>query len=129
MRDFDAFQSSAIRYWELRRIIYNVALTPPALVGYVLSAGLSAGVGDEAQFGLGGILLLFFLSAVGANICFSFVYALEFLFGIDAPESRWSLFWRPLLMVLGTLLAMLLSFFGGANIAIMEYSPPHLSAP
>ena len=129
MRDFDAYRKSAIRYWERCRIIYNVALLPPAFIGYILPAGISAGVGDEAQFGLGGVLLLFFLSAVGANICFSFVYSLEFLFGNDAPDSQWLPFWRPLLIVLGTLFAMLLAFFGGANIAIMEYSSPHASAP
>lgn len=128
MRDFDAFRGSAIRYWELR-IIYNIALIPPAFAGYVVPAGISAGVGDEAQFGLCGILLLFFLSALGANVCFSFAYALEFLFGNDAPESPWLLFWRPLLMVLGTLFAMLLAFCGGANIAIMEYSSPQPFAP
>ena len=128
MCDFDAFRRSAIRYWELRRIIYNVALIPPAFIGYILPAGISAGVGDEAQFGFGGVLLLFFLSALGANVCFSFVYALEFLFGDDAPDRPWLLFWRPLVMVLGTLFAMLLAFFGGANVAMMEYSPPHPSA-
>ena|SRR5687768_7280419 len=68
------------------------------------------------------VVVLFILSAVGANVCFSFVYALEFLFGSDAPDSRWLRFWRPLFMVLGTLFAMLLALFGSRNIAFLEYS-------
>ena len=122
MRDFNTFRRSAIRYWERRRIVYNLALLFPALVGYALPAGVAAGVGDERRLGFGMVAVLFILSALGANICFSLGYALEFLFGRDVPESRWLRFWRPLLVVLGTLFAMFLSLFGGRNIAFLEYS-------
>jgi hypothetical protein len=115
-------KKSAIRYWERRRIIYNLALVLPAFLGYGLVGGVSAGVGDRSHFGFGFVLFLFVLSAIGANICFSFGYALEFFFGTDAPDSRWLRFWRPLLMVLGTLFAMLLALLGGRNIAMLEYS-------
>src|SRR5688572_6610376 len=109
MRDYPAFRKTAIRYWERRRIIYNLALILPTLVGYGLFAGVSAGVGDERHLSTGVVILLFLVSAVGANICYSFGYALEFLFGSEAPDSRWLRFWRPLVILLGTLFAMLLA--------------------
>ena len=34
MRDFNKFRHIAIRYWERRRIIYNLALVPPAIFSY-----------------------------------------------------------------------------------------------
>lgn len=36
MRDYDAFRKTAIRYWERRRIFYNLALIFPALFGYCI---------------------------------------------------------------------------------------------
>lgn len=122
MRDYPAFKKTAIRYWERRRIFYNLALILPTLFGYGLFAGVSAGVGDQRHLSPGVVIVLFLVSAIGANVCYSFGYALEFLFGSDAPESRWLRFWRPLLIVLGTLFAMLLALVGGRNIAAMEYS-------
>lgn len=122
MRDFEAHRKSAIRYWERRRLFYNLALILPALFGYLISAAVSAGVDDPRRLGTGAVLGLFLLSAVGANVCYSFGYALEFLFGNDAPDSRWVDFLRPLLIVLGTIFAMLLAVVGGRNIALMEYS-------
>jgi hypothetical protein len=122
MRDYVSIRKTAIRYWERRRIFYNLALILPALFGYFLFAGVSAGVGDRRHLGTGAVLALFIVSAVGANACYSLGYALEFLFGSDAPDSRWLRLWRPLLIVLGTLFSMLLALVGGRNIAVMEYS-------
>lgn len=64
---------------------------------------------------------LFILSALGANICYTFAYALEFLVGSDDLESRWRKFGRTTAFVLGTIFAMLLALIGGRNIALMEY--------
>lgn len=98
MHDFATYRKSAIRYWERKRIAYNLALVLPAFLGYGLAAGVSAGVGDQPHHGWGAVLFLFVLSAIGANACFSLGYALEFLFGSDSPDSRWPRFWRPLLV-------------------------------
>ena len=122
MRDYRVYRKAAIRYWERRRIVYNLALIPPTLFGYGLYAGVSAGVGDPRHLTTGVVIVLFLVSVIGANLCYSFGYALEFLIGSDAPDSRWLRFWRPLLMMLGTLFAMLLALFGGRNIAVLEYS-------
>ena len=122
MSDYKAYKKLAIRYWEWRRIFYNLALILPAFLGSGLSAGISAGIEDQRRLSTGVVAVLFLLSAFGANLCYSFGYALEFLFGGNAPESRWQRFWRPVLIVLGTLFAMLLAIFGGRNIAWLEYS-------
>ncbi len=88
MRDFHAFRRSAVRYWERRRIIYNAALTLPALVGYKLTDTLNW-VGDPHETHYANVIPLFLVSAVGANVCYSFAYAQEFVFGSDDPASRW----------------------------------------
>ena len=86
MRDFHAFKQNAVRYWERRRIIYNLALLPPSGIAYFISAGL-ARVGDDFAWHPFHAAVLFILSAIGANVCYSFANALEFLFGSDDPAS------------------------------------------
>ena len=120
MRDYHAFRHTAIRYWERRRIIYNLALIPPSLFAYMIMAGVSY-VGDPHKTHYGLVLFYFALSAVGANICYSFAYALEFLFGSDDSTSRWLRFGRTTAFVGGVVFAMLLAFIGGRNIALIEY--------
>jgi len=120
MRDYHAFRHTAIRYWERRRILYNLALVPPAFFGYMVTAGVVY-VGDPHEAHYGYILSWFALSALGANICYSFSYTLEFLFGSDDPSSRWLRFGRTSAFIAGVLFAMLLALIGGRNIAKMEF--------
>ena len=121
MRDYHAFRKTAIRYWERRRIVYNIALVPPSGLSYMLGAGV-ARVGDDYGWHPYYVVFLFALSALGANICYSFAYALEFLFGSDDPASRWLRFGRATAFVAGVLFSMLLALFGGRNIALMEFN-------
>jgi hypothetical protein len=119
MRDYHAFKRSAVCYWERRRIFYNLALVPPSFLTYMFGAGvISAGDPELHSYY---VLLLFALSALGANICYTFAYGLEFFFGTDDPSSRWLQFGRPLAFALGTAFAMLLAVIGGRNIAILKY--------
>src|SRR5690349_15483060 len=113
MRDYDGFRKSAIRYWERRRLFYNLALILPAVLGYFLSAMVPAAVGDKSHLGSGAIIALFMVSALGANVCYCFGYALEFIFGSDEPDCRWVSFWRPVSFELGTLVSIALAFVGG----------------
>ena len=112
----------AIKYWERRRLIYNLVLIPPTLLGYLGASVLSAAVGDRPYFGIAMLGLLLGLSAIAANICYSFCYALEFLFSDDKPGSGWLEYGRTLAFVSGTLFAVMLAAVGGHNIAIMQYS-------
>ena len=120
MGDFQLFRRTAIRYWERRRIIYNLALVPPAFFSYGFTDNLNW-VGDPHVTHYSYILPLFALSAVGANICYTFSYALEFVFGSNDPKSGWLRLGRTSIFVAGVLFAMVLALIGGRNIAIMEW--------
>jgi hypothetical protein len=120
LHNHDGFRRMAVRYWERRRIIYNLALVPAAFLGYAFADTLNwAGDAHPAHYGF--VVFWLAMSAFGANICYSFAYALEFLFGSDRPTSRWLRFGRTSAFVGGVLFAMVLALIGGRNIADMEY--------
>jgi hypothetical protein len=114
------FRRLAVRYWERRRIVYNLAIALPAFISYGLTDVINY-VGDSHPLNYGYLCLLFGLSALGANICYSLVYALEFFLGSDEPTSRWIRFGRTTVFVGGVLFAMLLALFCGWNIAELDY--------
>ena len=120
MNDYHAFRHAAIRYWERRRIVYNVALLPPSVLTYALAAAVSR-AGDDYGWHRWYVLFLFLFSALGANICYTFAYALEFLFGSDDPASRWLRFGRSTVFASGLAFSALLAAIGGRNIALMEF--------
>lgn len=78
--------------------------------------------GDPHDHNYAYMLTWFALSAIGANICYTFCYALEFLFGNDAPASSWMKWGRTTSFIFGLILSMLLALIGGANIANMEWN-------
>jgi hypothetical protein len=121
VNDFPAFKRSAVRYWERRRLIYNVALVLPAWLGYEFTDMMNW-VGDRHERYYGFTISLLVVSAIGANICYTFAYALEFLRGSDDPSSNWLRQERTLCFVFGVLFAMLLALIGGRNIALAEWS-------
>ncbi len=113
MRDYQTFRLTAIRYWEFRRIFYNVALVPPTLLGYVFGSGHSKGMSIDVL----SAFLLFSLCVLGANVCYTFAYAAEFLLGSDERRLWWLRFGRPLALVAGIILGMLLALEGGYEFA------------
>jgi hypothetical protein len=120
VRDYSAFRGSAIRYWEWRRLFYNAALVLPALIGYAVTDVVNH-VGDGHNSDNARLFVWFVLAAVGANICYTFAYALEFLFGKDEPTSWWFKYGRTLVFCGGLILAILLAFLGGRNIANLDF--------
>ena len=119
--DFANYRKVAIRYWELRRIVWNIILIPPALFGFMMAAGVAAGIGDPKQFGDPYVIGLFCFSAVGANICYSFAYVVEFwMAGRDAEDGYCSI-GRHLLFALGCLIGIGLALIGGQDIALFQY--------
>src|SRR6476646_10713003 len=88
MCDHQAFRRTAVRYWERRRIVYNLALVFPACLSFAFADTMNW-MGDPHTIHYRYVLMWFALSAVGANICYSFAYALEFFFGSDDPTSSW----------------------------------------
>jgi len=120
MRDYSPFRQAAIRYWEWRRVFYNLALVPPALIGYGVTDVLNY-VGDPHDFHYARLIVWFGLAAIGANICYTFAYALEFLCGNDNPDFRWLRYGRTLAFLGGVSFAMLLAFVGGREIANLDF--------
>lgn len=120
MRDYPAFKKSAIRYWERHRILYNLLLVPPTVISYVVTSSLIY-VGDPHRTLHGLVFSMLALCILGANICYSFAYALEFFFGSDDPASRWLRSGRTAALIVGVLFAMLLALIGGRDIAMMEF--------
>jgi len=121
LHNFATFRAAAIRYWERRRIFWNLALVLPALIGYFPGAAVSAGLGDVRHVDDRRLLILFVSYVFAANICFTLAYVLEFLFGDDDPQSRWLRHGRPLTFLVGTALGMFLAFLGGVAIFRAEY--------
>jgi hypothetical protein len=115
---------SALRYWEIRRIWYNVALTPAAFFGYCTSTLLSFAVGDIQYLDGREVLAYFIFSAVGVNICYSFAYLLEFWLGGDDRQPRWHRGGRTRMFVSGTILAVLLAIVCGHCIGEMQFTHP-----
>ena len=120
MDKYSAFRRSAIRYWEKRRIFYNLTLVLPALIGYGVTDVINY-VGDPHNSNNTRLFVWFAAAAVGANICYTFAYALEFLFGSDDPASRWMIYGRTIVFLGGLMLAVLLAFIGGWNIANLDF--------
>jgi len=121
MRDFLTYKRTAIRYWERRRPYYNLALVLPTLFGFSMGATAAARHGLVREYGTGVVILLFALWAIPANICYTSAYSLEFLFGSESPESRWTRFGRTTAFIGGTLFAMILASFGGADVGWMVF--------
>ena len=114
---------AAVRYWEKRRIAYNLLLVPPSILSYVIGA-MSRGGGEDSLFTTPYALLLFAVAAFGANICYSFVYALEFWFGNCDLESSWNVAGRPIILTCGIILGIILAREGALEIAFMQYAVP-----
>ena len=110
-----------MRYWEIRRLFFNLALLPPSFFGFMLTSGLLY-VGDPHETHYGYVTFWFVLSALGANLWYSFVYALEFFCWSGESQSRWTRRGRLVVFVLGVLFSMFVALIGGRNIAEMEFA-------
>ena len=94
---------NAVRYWEPRRIAYNLALT--ALAGAVV---LRTWPHFRPAFTLGSIPPLAVLAAL-ANVCYCAVYVFEFV--AHQSDSSGSRHWRWAVWLVGTLLALLFEYY------------------
>lgn len=97
---FRAILDDAVRYWELRRIGYNLALTT-----LVLYADLVMNQGEMLSYRL---ILLVFLAVV-ANLCYTTAYIPDLALQYSSFRPYW-LKLRPLLFIAGTGLACLLAY-------------------
>jgi hypothetical protein len=68
---FREIAADALRYWELRRVVYNLALT-----GVVAAHFFAAWPASRSFLGWNTLFVLIFL-AVLANVCYCAVYVVE----------------------------------------------------
>lgn len=97
---FRAIVDDSVRYWELRRLAYNLVLTLIVLI--VDFAGHGGMLMSRAIPQLA-------VLAVLANLGYSVAYLPDLLFGYSSFRSFW-LAVRPLLFAFGTTLAALLAY-------------------
>lgn len=118
----------AVAYWEKRRIVYNFLLVPTSLVAWETSSELTYAIDDGTPARLTDPLVLFALVVlfIGANLCYTFVYALEFLFLAESPNKFWPNPGRTIFLILGCLLGIW--FASGAmnqiQVNMAEYGTP-----
>lgn len=123
----DSAKRGALRYWEKRRVLYNFLLLVVAFSFYGLRTAVSAGVGDTRYLTPTQVGLLFIGAAIAANVCYSFVYALEFFFGTTDASSKWIRIGRTVTLAAGTAFAAYLAVIVARDIGALEYSPSWLS--
>ena len=120
MMEANSDWKSAIKFWELSRIAYNLLLAVASLLGYGLAVGVAAGVGDPRAMSGMETCVCFLICAIGANLCFTLGYAAEFLSlpfrqKLNIHTQRW------LLMIVGTMLSVPAAFFAAVLIGQATY--------
>jgi|GEM_PF-1605853 len=113
-----------IKYWEKRRIIFNLLIGAVTLPIYLLRTGISEGVGDTKYLAEYQVVLLFLGFFIILNICYSFVYVLEFLFGANDLSTPWRRTARFVIFVVGCLIGAVCAIAAARDIGGFEYSPP-----
>ncbi len=104
--------SDAIRYWEPRRIAYNVVLRLVVLAYFAINWPHS---GAKTSFE---VILFVFVLAVLANVCYCAAYLGDVFVQISGLREVWQR-WRWVLFVIGTLFAGIIArwfaigFFSG----------------
>jgi len=112
---FGEYASDAIRYWEPRRILYNLALFG------VVAAHFIAGLSANRALPDGNMLLFLIFLAVLANVCYCAAYIVDLFVqyaGLRAPWARW----RWMLLVIGIVFAAVIAHF--FSMGIFGEHPP-----
>jgi len=96
--------SDAIHYWEVRRIVYNVAL---AAVVIALAVVSWSRIETRLSFEL---LLALVVLAVLANVCYCAAYFVDLPMQLSSHVETWKR-WRWLLCAFGILFGMALAWY------------------
>jgi hypothetical protein len=107
----DGYRKQAIRYWEWRRLPFNVIIFVMLLVTWPISQAFTAGIDDKIPASLTEPLVIAHVavSFMICNVCYSIVYALEFFFCRPQPEGFWPTRGRLLVFLAGCLFVVLAS--------------------
>ena len=101
---FGELASNALRYWEPRRLLYNVALGVVVVVHFIASWPASkAFLTRDSFFG-------FFLLAVLANIAYCAAYLVDLFVQFSGLRMAWAR-WRWLVLAIGIAFAAVIAHF------------------
>jgi hypothetical protein len=103
------YVADALRYWEPRRVIYNVALATVVL-GHV-----AVGWPESRDTLSLNVLLGFFLLAVLANVCYCAVYVMDLFVQFSGLREFWAK-GRIAVLIIGTAFAAVIAHFFVTNI-------------
>lgn len=110
-------RASAVRYWESRRLGFNLMLLPPGICGWLgyVSTVLHPDMG--APLTPMALILPLLLALAVVNLLYSAVYCLEFLLMCEGEAGYWISRGRDLVFTAGSVTVFGLAFLGGAGIA------------
>jgi hypothetical protein len=106
---FSELTTDALRYWELRRLFYNLLLAAVVIAHFV-----AAWPGSRAMVTFDGLLGLFLLTVL-ANVAYSVVYIADVFIQFSGFRAS-RLVWRRILMVIGFVFASILTHFFASSI-------------
>jgi hypothetical protein len=101
---FAELASDALRYWEPRRAVYNLAL-----LGVVIAHGFAGWPESRSFLERDALFGLFFL-AVLANLAYCAVYAVDLFVQFAGLRAAWAQ-WRWVVLVVGTAFAAVIAHF------------------
>ena len=101
--------ADALRYWEPRRVIYNVVLAA-VVAGHLIFSSPES----RARLSVN-VLLGFFFLAVLANVCYSAVYVVDLFVQFSGLREFWAK-GRVALLTIGTAFAAVIAHFFTTNI-------------
>lgn len=115
----------ALAYWEKRRIIYNLLLIPPSWFSWGISQSFTYSIDDREPASLTDPMVILTLVTlfVGANLCYSVVYVLEFFFMSEKRGKLWPYPGRTIFLIAGCLLGMALSAQNMSRVEQMHAGP------
>jgi len=123
-----SLKNDAFRYWEKRRIIYNLILFIAGWLAWTVSQEFSYHIDDAKPASISDpqvILSLIFLFIV-VNLCYTFAYVIEFLMIAEDKIRWWPFPGRTLLLIIGCLLGFWVasnrvSYIEESNTGALEY--------
>mgnify|MGYP005870232821 CR=1 FL=1 len=95
---------SSIKWWEKKRLIYNIFTLLGGLICVFLRSGVPNGVSSYQNF------LIIFFWLFGANIFYTFGWSFEFLLNHYFKTNFWNNNVRKLIFILGTIFSFLWMF-------------------
>lgn len=101
---FADLAGDAIRYWELRRPVYNLALFAVVVAHFVASWPASRAILTRDP------LLVLFGLAVLANVAYCAAYAIDLFAQFSGMRAEWAR-WRWVVLLIGSAFAAVLAHF------------------